>query len=128
MITKYEIRDGNTITQFATLEEAQAYNPTAEIFEVTENINTVVEPSTEDWYNFEQDLYSSTLFSKGLSSEGNGFALLLKVLTNGGTKGATQNSLLNAIRFTVAGIPAFTQADIDALNNHLQARNFTIRI
>jgi hypothetical protein len=31
---KFEIREGNTKTQFDTLELAQAYNPNAEVFEV----------------------------------------------------------------------------------------------
>jgi hypothetical protein len=125
---KYEIRDGSTVIQFATLVEAQGYNPDAEVFEVMENNTIVIEPSIQNWYDLEQSLYSSTLFSKGFGSQGNGFALLLKILSDGSTKGAHQSSLLAAIRYTIMGITGFTQADTDALNNHLQTHNFTIRI
>jgi hypothetical protein len=125
---KYEIRNGNTVIQFANLAEAQSYDPDAEVFEVIEDTNMMIEPSIQNWYDLEQSLYSSTLFSKGFGSQGNGFALLLKILSDGSTKGAHQSSLLAAIRYTIMGIIGFTQADKDALNNHLQTHNFTIKV
>jgi hypothetical protein len=86
------------------------------------------EPNKDNWNNFEQDLYTSALFSKGLTSKGNGFALLLKVLTDGSTKGANQHALLIAIQATIAGISNFTQEDKNYLNEYLISNNFTIQI
>jgi len=127
-MTKYEIREGNTTTQFLTFQEAEAYSPNAEVFVVEENFEFYNEPNKDNWHNFEQDLYTSALFSKGLTSQGNGFALLLKVLTDGSTKGASQNALLMAIQATIAGISNFTQQDKNYLNEYLISNNFTIQI
>lgn len=128
MTTKYEIREGNTSIQFDTFENAQSYNPLAEIFEVDVNTQINEEPTGDDWYNLEQDLFKSALFSKGITSAGNGFPLLLKVLTNGNSKGTSQNALLLAIQLTISGISNFTAEDVTALNNYLQIHNFRIRL
>jgi hypothetical protein len=59
-MTKYEVREGNTITQFDTKKLAKAYNSTAEIFEV-EVIPPTKTPKTAADYKEFADIFFLTV-------------------------------------------------------------------
>jgi hypothetical protein len=84
-----------------------------------------------DWLGLEQALYQSPFLAKGMVSQGQGFGLLLKVLSDGKTTGASEQALLIAINATLAGLVgenAMTSQEIEDLNALLLQYNFTIQI
>ncbi len=126
--------DKKTI-QFPLEQEAEAFkfsednNLNIERIEV-EIVPSQITPSSADWYDFEQTLYENpSILQKALTSQGNGFAFLLKVLTDGRTIHATQFALKMGIELTMMGMKTpLTQEEIDFINENLIKYNFSIQI
>lgn len=140
------LNDENNVVvtiQFLTQEELDEYKPKAieqypnlnfierdaEV-EVSEPKEPVRELTKDDWLNLEQSLFSnSSLLTKALNSKGNGFSFLLKVLTDGKTTGASENTLYLAINTVIQGLTEdITGEELEFINNKLKENNFSIRI
>lgn len=81
-----------------------------------------------DWDNFDQTMYRHpTVFQKVFMSEGNGFAFLSRVLSDGKTTYASEQALLSAINSLVLPVP-FTEEEKQFINDALRDNNFTIRV
>ena len=128
-MTKYEAYNTTTTVQFIHEQEAIDF-ANANNMQVREIIvqesPTIKIPNTADWLNLEQELYSSPLLLKAVQTTGNGFAMLIKVLTDGKTTGASENALLFAFNLIIPQMN-MTVEEIELLNECLEENNFNIR-
>lgn len=91
----------------------------------TLNLNEKMITNT-DWKNLSQEFFYSSLMPKVLSSaNSNGYATMLKVLTDGENNYASENAFLAA--FNMMGVTWTTQEKAE-INNILTANNFTIQV
>ncbi len=131
----YRVFDGITTIEFPIEKEQEAFafaesnNMNVERITIEESVYDI-SPSRTDWYDFEQTLYENpSILHKALTSQGNGFAFLLKVLTDGRTIGATQFALKMGIDLTMMGMATpLTQEEINFINQNFNKYNFSIQI
>jgi hypothetical protein len=91
----------------------------------TSNINTKMITNT-DWKNLSQAFFYSSLMPKVLSSaNSNGYATMLKVLTDGENNYASENAFLAAFNMMGVSWTTLEKAEINAI---LTANNFTIQV
>ena len=126
----YEAYNETTVVQFIQEPDAISYANAHNMLVRSANqiIDTpIVNPSDEDWQKFSQVMWDNvSLFGKiVMTANPNGYATLLKVMTDGERGIAAQNALLTAIN--LLGI-VFTEEEKLFINTTLTENNFTIQI
>lgn len=98
--------------------------------EVKEREEPTRELTKNDWFNLEQSLYKKiSILNKAINSSGNAFSFLLKVLSDGKTTGASEQTLQMAINMLMPNmVDPLNEEEIAYINQQLETNGFTIRI